>query len=163
MELKKLFPKQQAFVEAYAGNGTDAARIAGYKGNSNTLASVAKENLRKPHIWAAIQAREQTRADSRIATREERQAFWSSVLRDDVTQEIPDGDEVKIVKDPQQMKDRLKAAELLGKSEGDFIDRTELSGPEGGAIVTRESVVQELFDAVDGATRGLPKPVPVDE
>jgi phage terminase small subunit len=53
-----------------------------------------------------------------IASREERQSFWSSVLRD---QNI-------------DMKDRLKASDLLGKSQADFITRTEVSGPAGGPI-----------------------------
>jgi len=48
----KLTLKQQLFVEAYLGeakgNATEAARIAGYKGNEITLAAVGAENLRKP-------------------------------------------------------------------------------------------------------------------
>lgn len=54
----KLTHKQQLFVEAYLGvakgNATEAARLAGYKGNDQTLASVGAENLRKPHITAMI-------------------------------------------------------------------------------------------------------------
>jgi phage terminase small subunit len=55
----KLTTKQKLFAEAYLAtpNGTDAARKAGYKGNDNTLASVAKENLRKPQISDLIQNR----------------------------------------------------------------------------------------------------------
>ncbi len=53
--------KQQAFIDHYTGdckyNGTEAARRAGYKGNSNTLGQVSKENLLKPTIKAAIQAK----------------------------------------------------------------------------------------------------------
>lgn len=45
-----------------------------------------------------------------IATRLERQEFWTSVLRSE----------------DESMKDRLKAAELLGKSEGDFLERIEM-------------------------------------
>ncbi len=55
-------PKQAAFVEWYCSaavnmNGTEAARRAGYKGNDNTLASVAVENLRKPAIRQEIDRR----------------------------------------------------------------------------------------------------------
>lgn len=50
--------KQRRFIMAYLGeakgNATEAARIAGYKGSENTLASVGKENLRKPHIFETI-------------------------------------------------------------------------------------------------------------
>jgi len=51
--------KEQRFALAYvletAGNGTQAARLAGYKGDDNVLAGVAYENLRKPKIRAYIQ------------------------------------------------------------------------------------------------------------
>lgn len=55
----KLTTKQQLFVDAYleSGNATDAARKAGYKGNDNTLASMGKENLRKPQIASIIKKR----------------------------------------------------------------------------------------------------------
>jgi hypothetical protein len=50
--------KQQAFVNAYLGaarfNATEAARLAGYKGDDVTLRNVAKENLTKPYIKTAI-------------------------------------------------------------------------------------------------------------
>ena len=51
--------KQRAFVTWYVsaevrGNGTEAARRALYAGNDRTLATVAKENLRKPHMAEEI-------------------------------------------------------------------------------------------------------------
>ncbi len=54
-----LTPKQRRFVSAYLefGNGVKAAKLAGYQGNPVTLASVAYENLRKPHISSMIKAR----------------------------------------------------------------------------------------------------------
>lgn len=116
----KLTEKQRRFVEAYmgeaAGNATESARIAGYKGNGNTLKSVAAENLAKPDIIAAIQ--ERVRKDPKIAKRKDRQRFWTLVMT---------SDEV-------EMKDRLKASELLGRSQRDFIERRELSGPNGKPI-----------------------------
>lgn len=52
--------KQRAFIDAYLGeakfNATEAARLAGYKGNDVTLASVGYENIRKPQIKSAIAA-----------------------------------------------------------------------------------------------------------
>lgn len=107
-----LTPKQQAFVEAYDGNGTAAARAAGYKGSEQTLASVAYENLRKPDVVAAIQARRVPVSESRIASREERQAFWTATMRDTEA----------------ELNGRLKASELLGKSEADFVERHQHSG-----------------------------------
>jgi|SaaInlStandDraft_2_1057019.scaffolds.fasta_scaffold316298_1 hypothetical protein len=51
-----LTPKQLKFVSEYLrlGNGVEAARAAGYKGNANTLAVVSAENLRKPNIQSAL-------------------------------------------------------------------------------------------------------------
>ena len=48
--------KQVVFVEEYlvCWNATEAARAAGYKGDSVTLASMGWENLRKPQISEAI-------------------------------------------------------------------------------------------------------------
>jgi hypothetical protein len=55
----ELTPKQRLFVAAYLGkaacNGTQAARMAGYKGNDVTLKAVASENLTKPLVKAALQ------------------------------------------------------------------------------------------------------------
>lgn len=116
MRGRPLTPKQRKFVDAYSGNGTEAARTAGYRGSEAVLAQVAHENMRKPGIAEAISARELGRRDKLIATREERQAFWSSLMRDGGR----DGFE------------RLKASELLGKSEADFTDKTEHSA--AGAI-----------------------------
>lgn len=58
MSETKLTGKQQMFVEAYLGvakfNATEAARLAGYEGNDNTLSTVGFENLRKPNIAAVM-------------------------------------------------------------------------------------------------------------
>jgi hypothetical protein len=57
---KQLTPKQAAFVAAYVGpargNATEAARLAGYRGNAKTLGAVGDENLDKPGIKEAIAA-----------------------------------------------------------------------------------------------------------
>jgi phage terminase small subunit len=107
MSKEALTEKQRRFVEAYmgaaAGNATEAARLAGYSGGPVTLASVGKENLRKPPVLKAINERRSSRPD--IATREERQRFWSDVMRG---------------AEEAEMKDRLKASELLGKTQLDF-------------------------------------------
>lgn len=53
--------KQQLFVDYYLGesngNATEAARLAGYAGRENTLATVGKENLKKPDVWAEVTRR----------------------------------------------------------------------------------------------------------
>lgn len=54
-----LTDKQRAFVNHYVAclNATEAARRAGYQGNANVLGVTGHENLRKPNIRAAIDAR----------------------------------------------------------------------------------------------------------
>ena len=53
--MTKLTPKQAAFVAEYliSLNASEAARKAGY--SPKTAAETGYENLRKPHIAAAIQ------------------------------------------------------------------------------------------------------------
>ncbi|MGI6075498.1 MAG: terminase small subunit [Pyramidobacter sp.] len=109
----KLTTRQRRFVDAYDGNATAAALAAGY--SAKTAQRMGSENLSKPLVAEAIRARERKRASSAIATREERQAFWTATMRN-----------VRA-----EMRDRLKASELLGKSEGDFIERQELTGANG--------------------------------
>lgn len=108
MAKDKLTARQQAFVEAYAGNATAAALAAGY--SERSARSQGQRLLTNDDIKDAIKAREAQRLAPTIATRQERQEFWTSVLRSE----------------DEAMKDRLKAAELLGKSEGDFLERVEM-------------------------------------
>jgi len=145
--------KQKRFVEFYDGNGTEAARKAGYKGNDNTLNQVAIENLRKPMILEAIEKRESERLSEGILDREKRQIFWSEVIED---------------KD-QKMPDRLRASELLGKSEADFIDKQEIDiensinigvirlpelKPEGAEVEVLTHNKEAITDGLDTESRG---------
>ena len=117
-----LTTKMRAFVEAYCGNATEAALKAGY--SPRTAAFIGAENLKKPQIKEAIAEREKISSELRIADRQERQSFWTSVMRD------PEED----------MKNRLKAAELLGRSECDFVEKVELNG-------TLEATLGVVFDS----------------
>ena len=109
--MPELTEKQRKFVEAYMGqangNATEAARLAGYSGSETALGVTGHENLRKPKIASAIKKRQN--GDPLIASREDRQRFWTEVM-DDPTQD---------------MRDRLRASEILGKSSGDFIERIQ--------------------------------------
>jgi len=112
---RPLTPKQQKFADFFDGNATQAARDAGYKGNDKTLSVVGSENLAKPNILQAILDREKPDRDRKIASREARQEFWTNVLK---------GDE----EDDTKMSDRLKASELLGRSEADFTENVNHKG-----------------------------------
>lgn len=88
-----------------SGNATKAAVLGGY--SRNTASQIGYRLLRKVQIQQAIAAR--AKADPKVADRVERQRFYSTVMRD------------------RQAKtcDRLAAAEVLGKTQGDFIKRVQ--------------------------------------
>ncbi|MBP6053684.1 MAG: terminase small subunit [Pseudomonadales bacterium] len=73
--------RQALFVEHYiqnGGRGATAARAAGYKGNPQTLGSVAHENLNRPYIREAIKSRQQAIRDQvTITTQMKRQKLWA--------------------------------------------------------------------------------------
>lgn len=128
---RRLTAKQERFVAAYDGNATAAALAAGYK---PTYANrIGQQLLDNPLIAAAIQAREAERNAQRIATREERQMFFTEVMRDG----------------ERSTRDRLRACELLGKSEGDFLERHELTGKDGSALIPEPVIFETHFvDAI---------------
>lgn len=104
--------RQRRFIEAFEGNGTEAARLAGYTGSDNVLGKTAYDLLRNPKIAQAVKERQDKRVKSLIASREQRQGFWTKVMNDAGA----------------EMRDRLRASELLGKSEADFTEKVEHSG-----------------------------------
>ena len=113
---RPLTVKQKRFADAYDGNAVEAALKAGYKGDRKALKSMGSCLLRVPLIAARVKAREDKRTNNAIATREQRQEFWTKTMNN-----------VRA-----KMCDRLRASELLGKSECDF--RTEVTGANGGPI-----------------------------
>ena len=117
----KLTAKQQRFVDAYDGNATKAAIAAGY--SEKTAYSAGQRLLKNDEILTAIQERENRRIQPLIMTREERQTMWSEIARDK----------------GERTQDRLKASELLGKSEADFVERQEISGPDQGPVLIMDA------------------------
>ena len=134
MDKNKLTTKQQRFVDFYDGNATEACRKAGYKGSKNTLKSVASKNMTKHDIISAIESRERLSKEKAIMDRESRQELWTMIALDI----------------NERTDTRLRASELLGKSEGDFIDRHELSG--NIAIEEYKRDIKEKVDALIRST-----------
>lgn len=81
--------KQQRFVDAYtgpaAGNATQAARIAGYKGNDNVLAVQGHMNLRNRKVAAAIAEATKPEKIAGVMSREECLTVLSEIARDKKT------------------------------------------------------------------------------
>lgn len=109
VRIQELTLKQKRFVEAYLGeangNATEAAAIAGYEGERKSLRVIGARNLKKPSVRLAID--ERTQNDGSVATRTERQAFLTNVMR----------------AEHYKVDSRLKAAELLCRMHGDFIEK----------------------------------------
>ena len=124
-EKKKLTAKQSTFIDAYLGeakmNAAQAARIAGYKHPETQGA----ENLRKlrPYIDEVMSERH----SNAIATQKEVQEFFTSVLRGEVKEEVVASNGL-VLEVPASTKDRLKAAECMGRAYGMFTERKEISG-----------------------------------
>lgn len=118
----KLTEKQRRFVDYYVetGNKTEAAKKAGY--SEKTAASIGDENLRKPAIKAAIDARLRELEDKRIAKADEVMQFLTSTLRGEVKEErvVVEGtgegrSDARIIKVQVSARDRLEAAKSLLK------------------------------------------------
>ncbi len=100
----------QAFVDVYNGSANEAAKIAGITEQYGRLLMVSLNSpSARPiarEVQEAIRQRQSTRLAPQIANRERRQRFW--------TESMDNG--------ALSMSDRLRASELLGKSEADFVD-----------------------------------------
>ena len=138
----KLTPKQKAFADYYIelGNATEAAQKAGYKGNN--LNRIASENLSKLDIKKYIEEKMKQIESNRIAKAEEVLAFLSASLRGEVLEEVVStksdgagGIEPIILKKQLSAKDRIKAAELLGKRYALFTEKVDLEGNVGVTII----------------------------
>lgn len=106
---KPLSWREQRFVDLYAGNAGKAMREAGYHGGDAELSQAGSRMLKRKRVRDAIRRRDEEERNARIATRQERQSFWTDIM-----------------KDPEQdIAARLKASELLGKSQADFVERVE--------------------------------------
>lgn len=128
MKDRKLTVKQKKFADLYiqTGNATLAAEKAGY--SKNTARQIGNENLTKPYIKSYIDEKMKEIEDKEIAKAEEVLRYLTSVMRGDNTEQIPlmvgDGIQALVPKDIS-IRDRIKAAELLGKRHAIFTDKIE--------------------------------------
>lgn len=124
---QKLTQKQQRFVDEYiiSGNATQAAIKAGY--SKKTAAVTATENLRKPNIHAAIEKRNAEIKSAKTADMTEVMEYLASVLRGEQTESVATAKGI-YEGVPVSAKDRLKAAELIGKRFGAWTDKKEING-----------------------------------
>ena len=121
-----LTAKQSRFVQEYAldFNATEAAKRAGY--SKKTAYSIGHENLRKPEIVSALAAYEKTVADELLLSQQ-----W-----------VIDGLMV-LAQEAKSDAAKVRAFELLGKHQGMFTDRLEITQ------VPDQSLVAEWITALE--------------
>jgi phage terminase small subunit len=121
----KMTAKQMRFCDEYLIdlNATQAAIRAGY--SEKTAGVMAAENLKKPNIKEYIDQRMAEKEAALIADQDEVLKYLTSVLRGESQSEVVVveniGDfmsEARTMKKAPDEKERLKAAELLGKRYG---------------------------------------------
>ena len=105
----KITEKQKKFCNEYikTGNAELAAKIARYSARGNTT-----KLLQNTTIAKYIKERNKQLEKSTIADMSEVKEFWTNTLRD---------------KELKPM-DRLKASEMIAKTNGAFIDKLEVTG-----------------------------------
>ena len=110
--MDKLTAKQRAWIDYYkqGKTATEAARLAGYKGNNHH--TIGAQNLAK--LSKYISDRDELLDRARVADMAEINAFWTDTMRNDKA----------------DIKDRLKASELRARSIGAFIERREIVGAQ---------------------------------
>lgn len=130
--MTKLTKQQHLFVEAFDGDPQKAALLAGYPGDSHRLKQTGEKLLANPAIIEAIRERSryETQTKRLIADRQERQQFWTQIMRNEDPHAKPELDNNGVTKPPGNipLTTRLKASEYLGKSEADFLERIEHTG-----------------------------------
>lgn len=127
-----LTAKQQRFCDEYLIdlNATQAAIRAGYSRRS--ARQIADKNMSKADIKAYIDARMAEKESQLIADQDEVLKYLTSVLRGEsqsteiVVEGIGEGcSKASTIEKAPSEKDRLKAAELLGKRYGIYTEKVE--------------------------------------
>lgn len=128
---KKLSVKQKRFADEYiiSGNATEAAIKAGY--SKKTASVIGCENLIKPNIKKYIDERLKEIESTKIADQKEVLEYLTQVLRGEIKEEIlqDNGAGKQIIAEINiPIRERTKAAELLGKRYSLWTDKIDMTG-----------------------------------
>ena len=147
----KLNEKQKRFCEEYLIdlNATQAAIRAGY--SEKTAYTIGQKLTKKSEVKAYIEEKLETLKNERTADTQEIMEYLTSVMRgtseseEIVLKSVGKGSQKieKVHKKPSE-KDKLKAAELLGKRFGMFKERVEVDGE------IRSEKLSDVLDQVGG-------------
>ena len=146
--------KQRRFCDEYikTGNATQAAIAAGY--SQKTAPFIGSENLKKPYIRARIDERLAELQSERTADAQEVLEYLTSVMRGEHTEPCLRlvGEGIQCIEQVEvSARDRLKAAELIGKRYGLFSEKIALmdavpSTPEDDALTASLRAEAERLD-----------------
>lgn len=128
--------KQENFCLHYAktGNATESYKAAGYQAKTEGAAYAASNRLLKNvKVKARLEELAKELAGEKIASIKEVQERLTSILRGELQEEqvIVEGcgdgySEAKIVKRQPQLKDVIKAGEMLAKMQGGFDSKLQV-------------------------------------
>lgn len=124
----KLNARQKAFCEFYvaSGNATESARRAGYSEKyTNKNVNKLRQNTAINKYIEELQKKAQS---NRIMSMLEIKEFWSETIKNS----------------DNKMTDRIKASELLAKTNGAFLEKVELSGEIKNKNPFEELTTEEL-------------------
>ena len=142
-KIAKLTLKQQRFADEYiiSGNATEAAIKAGY--SKKTAKEIGAQNLTKLHISKYIAEHLAELNSKTIANQEEVLSYLTSVMRGEQREQtlrgIGEGAQ-SIIDIDVGAKDRIKAAELLGKRHRLWTDKVEAE-VQGTVVFSNESEI----------------------
>lgn len=143
-----LTDKMKRFCDEYLIdlNATQAAIRAGY--SKKTARAIGQENLTKLEVQECIRKRMEEKEKKLIATQDEVLKYLTAVLRGETQSEIvviesygKTSEAVKMQKAPDE-KERLKAAELLGKRYSLFKDKINIDAAIP-VVITDESKLED--------------------
>lgn len=138
--------KQRKFCDEYLidCNATRAYKVA-YPNikNDNVASAAGTRLLGNVKIKAYIDARLEEMSSAKVASAEEVMKYLTSVMRGECTEQIPllIGEGIQKLADKDiGAKERLKAAELIGKRYGLFSDKVNLEGTLPVMIVSEDNL-----------------------
>jgi hypothetical protein len=133
--------RQRRFVEEYLVdfNGAAAVLRAGYNTKPGNASRLACEMLKHPGIRAALDQLTEERASEAVLKPD----YVFNKLQRTVERAEAEGNHSAV----------LRGCEILARALGMFVERKEISGPNGDAIQYKQ--VQEAADAFTSAISGL--------
>ena len=138
MEKRKLTIKQKKFADEYikTGNAYRSAKSAGYSENyakGNVIRLLENESVK-----AYVSQKMKEIEDSKIADAKEVLELLTSIARGEVTEKailLSGNGMQELVPKSADIKDRIRAAELIGRRYALFTDKMEVEGNIGAVII----------------------------